>query len=382
VVPEGLGLIVTAREGRFLLWSGQGKGPLLLHLDGYERRFADLADVCRGQQIGLFLGGLLPLGEEVGTRLRECAGEGLHLSADREFRGQLRRLLPGLELPLTPAERPPVNALPVTLFSLVRDPVWRLLADLAIPLPRRLALVVEEPWLALRADRESLGEAFGHFLDIGGRLSDRIYGRIPPPHPSLAWGMSRIFPRAPILEPPLAAALGLRERWRRAGQPLPERWLLVYAGWGMTTVWALRGDRIAAGVAHATAALTAAKLNDLLAQLAAGWRLDEEVRLDGGLYAATRLLPEEPGPWRPVIVTGPAAADFAVLGDPPPPLAGSSTGGSFYRVESRPTAGSSAAPSAAAGGPQAELPADADRPLALVAEGLAALLTSPKPAAS
>lgn len=355
MAPEGLGLIITAHAGEFLLWSGGGPSPLRLHLDGYQRRLADLADVCRGQRIGLFLGGLLPLSEEVGERLRACAAEDIRLTADREFRGQLRRLLPGLELPLAAAERAPVNALPVTLFSLVRDPVWRLLADLALPLPRRLALAVEEPWLALRTGRESLGEAFGNFLDTGGRLRDRVYGRTPPPHPSLAWGLSRIFPRTLILEPPLAAALGLRERWRRAGEPPPERWLLVYADWELTTAWALKGDRIAAGVAHATAALTVAKLNDLLAQLAGGWRLEEEVRLDGGLYAATRLLPEEPGPWRPVIVTGPAAARFAGLGDPLPPL-----------PAGREESGHSENPGE-----------DADDPLALVAAGLAAVLTPP-----
>ncbi len=370
MVPEGLGLIITAHEGGFLLWSGQGGAPLRLGLDGYSRRFAELVDVCRDDKIGLFLGGLLPLSEGIGRQLAGCAGGNLHLSADREFRSQLKRLLPGVELPLSPAERPPVNALPVTLFSLVRDPVWRLLQDLALPLPRRLALAVEEPWLGLRADRDRLGEGFGHFLDTGGWLRDRVFGRTPPPHPSLAWGLAQIFPRTLILEPVAAAALGLRARWRAASQPPPERWLLVYAGRDQVTAWALKGERVFAGVSHATAALDEARLNDLLAQLSAGWRLEEEVRLDGGLYAGTRLLPEEPGPWRPVIVTGPAAARFAALADPPPPPPGSSTESSVSPAESRTPAGSSAAP-----------PSGADGPLALVADGLAALLTSPKPAA-
>lgn len=317
--PDGLGLIVTASEGALRLWPGEGSRPLCLHLDGYRRRFSDLIKVCREDRIGLFLGGLLPLDRGLGDQLAQAAGEGVHLTGDREFRGQLRRLLPGLELPVASAERPPVNALPLTLFSLVRDPVWRLLSDLAIPLPRRLALVVEEPWDGLWAEREHLGEGFGHFLDVGGRLRDRVFGRTPPPYPTLAWGLSQIFPGTRILEPITAAVLGVLAQSRRNGEPPPERWLMAYAGQAQTTVWALRGDRVAAGLSHATAALTASKLNDLLAQLSAGWRLDEEVRLDGGLYAATRLLPEEPGPWRPVIVTGPAAGEFAALADPAPP---------------------------------------------------------------
>ncbi|NLI46148.1 MAG: DUF1786 domain-containing protein [Acidobacteria bacterium] len=316
-----LGLMVTPRASRVLLQSGTSAG-IELRLTGYAERLSELLRTCCEERVPPHLGGMLPLAVEHVDAIRLLAGADIPIWADREFQLQLERLFPGTDLPLRTAAHPPAATFPVNPWTLVRDPVWRLLVELAIPLPRRLILAVEEPWMSLHRSRDQAGDLFSHFLDSGGAAADLVHPAVQP-YPSLAWGLSRVFSNSLFVAPPAAALIGLQ-----AGHPLlhpaqPARWFLVHAGVAITTVWVLKGSQIRAGLAHRTDRLTPAKLGDYLIQLASGHDLNSEVRLDGGLFAATRLLPEEEGPWRPVIVTGPGAEPLALCADGwPPELSG------------------------------------------------------------
>jgi hypothetical protein len=311
-----LGLIATPRELRVLL-PADGPAGIELRLPGYLDQLSALLRLCREERVPPHLGSVLPLEPAILESLGEFSAADIHLWADREFQTHFQRLFPGTDLPLRTAAHPPSGTFPINPWSLVRDPVWRLLAELAIPLPRRLVLSVEEPWWALFRSRDTAGDLFSHFLDAGGSPTDLPRPGAPPPHPSLAWGLSRVCSRCLFIAPPVAALIGLQERWVRESPRLPERWFLVHAGRSLATVWALQGGRVRAGLAHHTDRLTPAKLHDYLVQLARGNDLHEEVRLDGGLYAVTRLVPDEAGPWRPVVVTGPRADLIAGLADGP-----------------------------------------------------------------
>jgi len=308
-----LGLMVTPRASRVLLQSETDAG-VELRLTGYADRLSEVLRTCREERVPPHLGGVLPLSAEHVDAIQLLAEADIHIWADREFQMQLVRLFPGTDLPLRAAAHPPTGTFPVNPWTLVRDPVWRLLVELAIPLPRRLVLAVEEPWASLHRTRDQAGDLFSHFLDAGGAAADLAHPAVQP-YPSLAWGLSQVFSNSLFIAPPTAALIGLQ-----AGHPLlrpvlPARWFLVHAGAALTTVWVLKGSQIRAGLAHRTDRLTSAKLGDYLIQLASGHDLNSEVRLDGGLFAATRLLPEEEGPWRPVIVTGPGAGPLASCAD-------------------------------------------------------------------
>ncbi|HOB53474.1 MAG TPA: DUF1786 family protein [Acidobacteriota bacterium] len=308
-----LGLMVTPRASRILLQSETSAG-VELRLTGYADRLSELLRTCREERVPPHLGGMLPLAEEQVDAIRLLAEADIPIWTDREFQLQLERLFPGTDLPLRAAIHPPAGTFPVNPWTLVRDPVWRLLAELAIPLPRRLVLAVEEPWASLHRTRDQAGDLFSHFLDSGGAAADLAHPAVQP-YPSLAWGLSRVFSNSLFVAPPAAALIGLQAGHPLLRPTLPARWFLVHAGAALTTVWVLKGSQIRAGLAHRTDRLTPAKLGDYLIQLASGHDLNSEVRLDGGLFAATRLLPEEEGPWRPVIVTGPGAEPLAPCAD-------------------------------------------------------------------
>jgi len=308
-----MGLMVTPRASRVLLQSETTAG-VELQLTGYADRLSELLRTCREEQVPPHLGGMLPLAAEHVDAIRLLAEAGIPIWADREFQLQLDRLFPGTDLSLRAAAHPPAGTFPVNPWTLVRDPVWRLLVELAIPLPRRLVLAVEEPWASLHRTRDQAGDLFSHFLDSGGAASDLTQPAVQP-YPSLAWGLSRVFSNSLFVAPAAAAFIGLQAGHPLLRPALPARWFLVHAGAALTTVWVLKGSLIRAGLAHRTDRLTPAKLGDYLIQLASGHDLNSEVRLDGGLFAATRLLPEEEGPWRPVIVTGPGAESLAPCAD-------------------------------------------------------------------
>ncbi len=308
-----LGLMVTPHALRVQFLPEASSG-LELRLSGYAERLAELFHICLAERVPPHLGGLLPLETEHVELLRLFPKAEIPLWADREFQLQLDRLFPGANLLLRASAHPPTGTFPVNPWTLVRDPVWRLLAELAIPLPRRLVLSVEEPWESLYRTRDQTGDLFSHFLDSGGAAADLAHPAVPP-YPTLAWGLSRVFSNCHFIAPPAAALVGLQEHHPLMRPALPARWFLVHAGAVLTTVWVLKGSKIRAGLAHRTDRLNPAKLRDYLIQLASGHDLNREVRLDGGLFATTRLLPEEEGPWRPVIVTGPGAEVLAPCAD-------------------------------------------------------------------
>jgi len=88
---------------------------------------------------------------------------------------------------------------------------------------------------------------------------------------------------------------------------------MVHAESEVTTAFAIKDDRIRAGLKHQTHCLTSDTLNEYLVQMISGRRFEKELLMDGGLFAQTRLLPEEEGPWCPVFLTGSRAKDFSSL---------------------------------------------------------------------
>lgn len=183
---------------------------------------------------------------------------------------------------------------------------------LSVPARELTWIAYEEPRLALERDGEIRAGWFDLFLDAGGDLADLF---LPARHPVPGhWerALAENFPEAGLVPLAGAAAWG---GWncRPEGRPTGN-WMMVHAGTATTTVWAMQGRRIRAGWQHATRALSPVKLKDWLVQLARGQDLDDEIQLDGGLFASTRLLPEDPSVWEPILLTGPAAATFRATG--------------------------------------------------------------------
>jgi len=307
-----LGLWIGARETRFLLLPPSGR-LLRLHLEGYRQRLHRLLHSCLEERLPVFLGGRWPVDEEAAALLERLAGAGLSLLANRDFRQSFEAHFPESELPLQSAALPPSGALAITPLRVLQEPVWQVLSELAIPLPRRLVLAVDEPWPRLPSDRARQAEAFSHFLDAGGRHWQMSATRVIPPDCTLAWELLQLFPPARIYSAAGAAVTAVLRHWRKGRVALPERWIFIHAGRELTTILALAQDRVAAGIAHRTEALGLPKLSDYLTQLAGGSRLGEEVVLDGGLLADTRLLPGDAGPWAVVLSGGPAGDRFREL---------------------------------------------------------------------
>lgn len=307
-MTTALAVLLTPEATTLALRPASGR-RLTLNLAGYQSRLVHLLDLCRQEKIPVFLGGALPITTQLSEQLALCRDAGLRLHADREFRQAFRHQGGSGDISLEPASLPPTGAFPLSLFTLVRDPLWRVLQDAAIPLPRRIAFAVEDPLEVLRRQRDILADTFSHFLYTGGHLADRVAGRaLPPPH-GMAAALLRIFPEGVFIDPPTAALLGIRAR---LSDELT-RWILVHAGGETVTVLAVEGERIRGGFRHAVAATDTRRLNEYIAQLVAGRRFEEELRLDDGLYVGSRLLPEEEGPWEPVILCGFTASRYADL---------------------------------------------------------------------
>ena len=317
---RAMGLWIGARETRFLLPGDSGR-LLRLSLEGYRQRLHRLLQSSLEDRLPVFLGGRWPVDEEAVALLERLAGSGLTLLADRDFRHHFQACCPESDLMLRQASLPPAGASVLTPIELFQEPAWRVLSELAIPLPRRLVLAVDEPWPRNPAHRARQAEAFSHFLDTGGVHWQMSATRVIPLDCTLAWELLQLFPQARVYSAPGAAVSALIRQWRALPEALPGRWIFIHAGHETTTVLALERDRVLAGIAHRTEALGLPKMADYLTQLAAGCQLGEEVVLDGGLFADTRILPGDRGPWLRVVTGGPAGDRFGPLaaGEAVPP---------------------------------------------------------------
>jgi len=305
-----LGIMMRADDGQLFLSSPSGQ-ELQLSLWGYRQRLHQLVQLCREDRIPLFLNGHIPLDGGTVDLLREMTAAGVHLWADRTFRAFLQERHPDAGLDIRPAHEPPPGAYPVSVFTMIRDPIWRILQDLAIPLPRRMAAVVEPPPAEIPAS--TMGEYFSHFLDSGGLITDLTAERHRWFKNNLLSSLREIFPQCQVTDMASAALLGALRTHDTLRRHPDTGWLLVHAGAEICTVFALKNRRLWAAFAHDTTRLTPGTLNEYLAQLMAGRRFERELLLDGGLFLQTRLLPEETGPWDPLLLTGEDAARFATL---------------------------------------------------------------------
>lgn len=305
-----LGIIVQADRGQLFLFPPSGS-ELKLELWGYRQRLHQLVQLCREDRIPVFLHGYLPLDEPAIHLLRQLQSDGIPLWADRHFRSLLNEHYPDAGLQMSPAHQPPAGTYPISVFTLIRDPLWRILQDLAIPLPRRMAAIVEQS--PPRISPAPLGEYFSHFLDSGGLITDLIGERHRWFKNNLLSSLRQIFPQCQVTDPASAALLGALRTHVSLRRHPESGWLLIHAGPDICTVYAIKNNRLWAAFAHHSPRLSVETLNEYLAQLVAGRRFERELLLDGGLFLQTRLLPEEPGPWEPILLTGDGAARFASL---------------------------------------------------------------------
>lgn len=137
-------------------------------------------------------------------------------------------------------------------------------------------------------------QVLSHVLDSGGRVADLYHHDRNRPFPGLQLEALRQLPGALVASAPgftLAAGLA------RAREAVPAEvgslaW--VHVGPHRTTVFCLRerrpraGFRLTAVFAHRTVLLNPGKLEDYILRTVAGALLDEEIRLDGGLFAEIR----------------------------------------------------------------------------------------------
>jgi hypothetical protein len=307
-----LGLNLKANSCRLMLVSAAGR-QLTLELWGYQERLHQLIQICQEERIPVYLNGYLPLDDEAIFLLRQLQDRGVRLWANRSFRSSMRDLYPDTGLEFRGAHQPPPGTYPISVFSLIRDPVWRVLQDLAIPLPRRMAAIVEPPRHGPDQRMLSLGEYFSHFLDSGGLITDLVTGQRRWPRHSLIAALLEIFPQCKVTDPASAAMLGAIRTVGTLRRNGDSGWILIHTGPEVCTVYAIRNSRMRAAFAHYTDRLTADTLNEYIGQLLAGRRFERELLLDGGLFLQTRLLPEDQGPWELILLTGAEADKFSSL---------------------------------------------------------------------
>lgn len=137
-------------------------------------------------------------------------------------------------------------------------------------------------------------QVLSHVLDSGGRVADLYHHDRNRPFPGLQLEALRQLPGALVASAPgFTLAAGL-VRAREAGPAEGESLAWVHAGPHRTTVFCLRerrpraGFRLTAVFAHRTPLLNPGKLEDYILRTVAGNLLDEEIRLDGGLFAEIR----------------------------------------------------------------------------------------------
>lgn len=311
MLPPQLGILLTPGENVLLLLSGSAEATL--HLPGYRDRLDQLLAGCLAGRLPVSLSGPLPVFPSSLELLAKFPASGLPLFGDREFRGVLRRLYPEASPALAPSTEAPAGAYVLAAQAVFHDPIWQIFEELAIPLPRRIVCAVEDPFFERPPGPAFAGDWFDLFLDSGGHPLDLVL-KAGYPHQEMITGMLyRLFPQAWFLDSTAASLFGALSRMREDGVEIPPCWMLIHSGEEFTTVLALKRKTILAGFRHRTKQLTAPKLCDFIVQLGRGIHLEQEILLDGGLFAATRLLPEEEGPWTPWILTGPAAPGFADL---------------------------------------------------------------------
>lgn len=288
----GLILRVRPASSEVVLVSSRSRRLLRLGVHGYVERFLWLLDACLWEGVPVFLGGRLELGDDIVRKLREFPAKGSRVFSDASFLALMESSYPGDASQILLSKSCPSEAYPITWFSLVRDQAWRIHEELALPLPRRVVVSVEEPCFEVRSS-EGWSSFVNLFLDSGGHVRDLVWRKSHPPSFGLSSELFHVFPHSRIVSPPTAAIYGLLHRESESGIPPQRHRVVVHAGETATSACFLSGDRVRAWMMHDTRRLCREKIEETVIRMGDGARLDSEVYLDGGCFAHSRIFPGE-----------------------------------------------------------------------------------------
>jgi uncharacterized protein (DUF1786 family) len=200
--------------------------------------------------------------------------------------------------------RRPRGALPVRLGDLRLDLLSKALAPFGIPLPREVAVAVQDHGFNPSGSNRRLRfQYWEHFLASGGRLGDLIYLE-PPPQMTRMQAVRRDAPEAALMDTCAAAVWGVLGD-ARAAKMQKEGFIALNLGNQHTFAAFVRGRHILGICEHHTGKMNRRKIQVLLARFGRKTLANEEVFADGGHGCAYAPgFPVRREPW-PVAVTGP-----------------------------------------------------------------------------